>query len=686
MFDTLIKNGRLVDGSKIEVAIEKGMIKAVAAEINQPAQEVVDLEGKYYLSAGWIDDHVHCYEKMNLYYDYPDQIGVEKGVTTVIDAGTTGAENIREFYQLTKSVKTNVYALMNISKWGIVKQDELADLTKIQEDLVSTALAELPEFIVGIKARMSKTVVGENGIKPLELAKKIQTENNDLPLMVHIGSAPPELEEVLSRMERGDVLTHCFNGKPNGILDPKTDQIKNFVWDAYNNGVVFDIGHGTDSFNFHVAETALKAGMKATSISTDIYIRNRTNGPVFDLATTLEKLRVVGYSWEEIIEKVTAVPARNFHLKNKGQLAVNYDADLTIFEIVENEKELKDSNGFTRIAKEQILPIKTIIGGEHFFEMSDLAIKTGAYLSQLLKVEDAQIVSSASAGIAQSVAALIGQGDMYHVYHPYTEKIARREIIIPKGHNVDYGTPVEVMVAQGGGKVIEAGYANMCTPEHVSMMITEKTAALLYIKSHHAVQKSMLTVAEMVEVAKAHRLPLIVDAAAEEDLFKYSEMGVDLVIYSGAKAIEGPSAGLVIGKNKYIQWIRLQSKGIGRAMKIGKDNILGFTQALEDYLKNGSESGDSMKQRLAPFVNAINQLPDLSAKIVQDGAGRDIYRASVTINGDKSAKEVIQELKARNPAVYTREYQANNGIIEFDIRSVSQNEMEKIIKRLREIM
>ena len=363
MFDTLIKNGRLVDGSKIEVAIEKGMIKAVATEINQPAQEVVDLEGKYYLSAGWIDDHVHCYEKMNLYYDYPDQIGVEKGVTTVIDAGTTGAENIREFYQLTKSVKTNVYALMNISKWGIVKQDELADLTKIQEDLVSTALAELPEFIVGIKARMSKTVVGENGIKPLELAKKIQSENNDLPLMVHIGSAPPELEEVLSRMERGDVLTHCFNGKPNGILDPKTDQIKNFVWDAYNNGVVFDIGHGTDSFNFHVAETALKAGIKTTAISTDIYIRNGTNGPIFDLATTLEKLRVVGYSWEEIIEKVTAVPARNFHLKNKGQLAVNYDADLTIFEIVENEKELKDSNGFTRIAKEQILPIKTIIGG-----------------------------------------------------------------------------------------------------------------------------------------------------------------------------------------------------------------------------------------------------------------------------------------------------------------------------------
>lgn len=92
------------------------------------------------------------------------------------------------------------------------------------------------------------------------------------------------------------------------------------------------------------------------------------------------------------------------------------------------------------------------------------------------------------------------------------------------------------MVAQGGGKVIEAGYANMCTPEHVSMMITEKTAALLYIKSHHAVQKSMLTVAEMVEVAKAHRLPLIVVQLRKKIYSNIAEMGVDLVIYSWGKS------------------------------------------------------------------------------------------------------------------------------------------------------
>ncbi len=326
-------------------------------------------------------------------------------------------------------------------------------------------------------------------------------------------------------------------------------------------------------------------------------------------------------------------------------------------------------------------------GGEHFFEMSELSVQTGALLANLLKVEDAQIVSSASAGIAQSVAALIGKGSLYHAYHPYTEKIEQREIVLPKGHNVDYGTPVEVMVAQGGGEVVEAGYANMCSPEHVEMMISEKTAAdSIHQKPPYRAKKYADGWPKRQKVAQRHKVPLIVDAAAEEDLFKYTEAGADLVIYSGAKAIEGPSAGLVVGKKEYIDWVRLQGKGIGRAMKIGKDNILGFTQAVEEYLAHGSESGASMQERLKPFVEAINNLSDLTAKIVQDGAGRDIYRASVKVDGRKTAKEVIQALKAESPAIYTREYQANNGIIEFDIRSVNQEEMNKIVQRLQEIM
>ncbi|WP_086314197.1 dihydroorotase [Enterococcus sp. 7F3_DIV0205] len=362
-YDLIIKNGRTIEGKPIEIAINAGKIAKVADKIEADGKELIELSADTYLSAGWIDDHVHCFEKMTLYYDFPDEIGVKKGVTTVIDAGTTGAENIHEFYDLAKQAKTNVYALVNISKWGIVEQDELADLSKVKEELVHKALTELPDFVVGIKARMSKTVIGDNGITPLEMAKKIQKENNDLPLMVHIGSAPPELNKILAHMTKGDVLTHCFNGKPNGILDQSTNKVKDFAWAAYNKGVVFDIGHGTDSFNFHVAETALAEGMKATSISTDIYIRNREKGPVHDLATTMEKLRVVGYDWPEIIEKVTEAPAENFRFETKGHLKEGYDGDITIFTIEAGQKTLTDSNGFTREAKELIKPVKTIIGG-----------------------------------------------------------------------------------------------------------------------------------------------------------------------------------------------------------------------------------------------------------------------------------------------------------------------------------
>ncbi len=364
MLDLVVRNGKTIDGKKMEIGISDGKIVAVTEKIDQETRKEIVLTDDQYISAGWIDDHVHCYEKMTLYYDYPDEVGVKRGVTTVIDAGTTGAENIGDFCELAKKSKTNVYALLNISKWGIVEQDELADLTKVQRDAVRTAIDKFPEFIVGLKARMSKTVIGSSGIEPLRLAKQFQHEYGELPLMVHVGSAPPELSEILDLMEKGDVLTHCFNGKENGIFDREKQQIKDFVWDAYTKGIVFDIGHGTDSFNFDVAKQALREGMKSTSISSDIYVRNRENGPVYDLATTMEKLFVVGYSWKEILTQVTERPAESFHLTTKGKLAVGYDADMTIFTIKHSEKELIDSNGNTCKASQEILPMETIIGGQ----------------------------------------------------------------------------------------------------------------------------------------------------------------------------------------------------------------------------------------------------------------------------------------------------------------------------------
>lgn len=327
-------------------------------------------------------------------------------------------------------------------------------------------------------------------------------------------------------------------------------------------------------------------------------------------------------------------------------------------------------------------------GDTHFFEIADLVDQTGAFIAKQLGAESAVVVNSASAGIAEAIAGLIGHGERYHAYHPFDARYQKREVVMPKGHNVDYGAPEEVMIELGGGHLVEAGYANMCTPEHVDMMITDQTVAVLYVKSHHAVQKSMLTIKEALDVAHAHQLPLILDAAAEEDLKQYVDMGVDIVIFSGAKALEGPASGLVFGKKQYIDWLKLQSVGIGRAMKIGKENILGFTAALTHYLEVGPESGEDMKKRLTPFVDALNDLPHIHVTAVQDSAGREIYRAALSVDEDspKNAKQITTELKSGDPAIYTREYRANEGIIEFDIRAVDQAEMDAITSRLQEIL
>lgn len=360
-----IKNGKTINNEPIEILIQDKKIKKISKKIEETIRpdETIDLKGESYVSSGWIDAHTHCYDNMTLYGDDPDKIGYLTGVTTVVDAGSTGANNVEDFYHLSRSAKTNVYSLLNISKTGIIAQNELTDLDKIDKGLVKKRLEEFPNFLLGIKARISQSVVGEQGILPLIEAKKIQKENNNIPLMVHIGSAPPNLEDVLAQLEKNDILTHCYNGKANGILT-EDNEIKDFVWDAYNNGILFDVGHGTDSFNFNTAKIAKDNQLICHTVSSDIYRRNRMNGPVIDFSTIIEKMIAIGFSMEAILPMITNRPAEMLNLNNKGRLLEGYDADITIFDMIEANKKLEDSNGNIEQTNTVIDPIHTIVEGK----------------------------------------------------------------------------------------------------------------------------------------------------------------------------------------------------------------------------------------------------------------------------------------------------------------------------------
>ena len=364
MFDLLLRRARLVDDTLTDIAIQDGKIAALG-EISAPARKTVVLDGKYYVSAGWIDSHVHCYPNSPIYHDEPDSVGIATGVTTVIDAGSTGADDVDDFYQLTRKAATDVYALLNISRVGLIAQNELANMANIDAEAVKQAVARHPDFIVGLKARMSSSVVGENGITPLERGKAIQKENGDLPLMVHIGNNPPNLDEIAELLSSGDIITHCYNGKPNRILTPE-GELRSSIVRALKRGVRLDVGHGTASFSFEVARRAIAMGILPHTISSDIYCRNRIDGPVRSLALVMSKFLAIGMSLPQVIDCVTTHAADGLRLTHKGRLVVGYDADLTLFTLAQTPTVLLDAEKESLQADKILLPLAAIRAGKGY--------------------------------------------------------------------------------------------------------------------------------------------------------------------------------------------------------------------------------------------------------------------------------------------------------------------------------
>ncbi len=315
----------------------------------------------------------------------------------------------------------------------------------------------------------------------------------------------------------------------------------------------------------------------------------------------------------------------------------------------------------------------------------------GKKIGEMVGCEDACVTSSASAAIALATASLICGNNLSMVHHLFDElpRISKREVILLKGHNVDFGAPISEMVQLGGGRVVEVGYANGSKIEDIAHAVNPNTLAILFVKSHHCVQKDMVDVEEVVKLANSLQVPCIIDAAAEEDLSRYMAMGADFVCYSGAKAIEGPTSGFAACRTTELASnMRLQYKGIGRAMKIGKEGTMGLLQAMKEYL-NGEHQSVVTKEHLKPFIEKINEIPGCSAVLVQDEAGREIYRAKISFNKDVygySAKEMIGRLQEGEYAIYTRDYQANIGSLAIDPRPLnSLEELEYIYKRISDI-
>lgn len=362
----LLTGGLLLDKSeglhrdKKDVLLGGGRIQKIADHIDpEPDMKVMDLKGKI-VAPGFIDIHAHVFPGCPGLGLEPERVGVATGVTCICDAGTAGPENIEEFIEtVIKPSKTRIFSEMHFSRQGLFIKPEADDTAKFDIDLAEKTYYKYKDYIVAIKARASNTTVGKLGIAPIREAKKLSSRIG-IPLYVHIGNPLPTIEDVLEVMQKGDMITHSFHGKINGLLE--NGRIKPETQAARDRGVLFDVGHGVASFNFNTAKAAFSQGFYPDVISTDLHIQN-VDGPVFTLTRTMDKMMALGISLEDCVEKVTANPAAIFSMKELGKLKEGYLADITVFHLEDGSYDYKDSDGNELKGTVSICPDCAIVDG-----------------------------------------------------------------------------------------------------------------------------------------------------------------------------------------------------------------------------------------------------------------------------------------------------------------------------------
>lgn len=342
----VLKNGKVYDSrcnlnDITNIWIEDGVITYIGCDLNKNSN-VIDCTNKI-IVPGIIDMHTHCFPSKTDLGIMADEIGIKHCISSIVDAGSCGCDDLEDFKNdVIKTNETSIYSFINYSKVGLVYGNkELSKVENIDEEQLERCIKENRCLIKGIKLRASESVVGELGFLPIkkgkEFAKKI-----GLPVMVHIGNMPPKIEEVLQILEEGDILTHSFHGKVGGILDEHKN-IKPIVQQKYDEGILFDVGHGAASFDFRIAKAAIDQGIIPSLISSDLHARNyKTKIKSFE--EIMSKLYACHMKITDIIDAVSINSAKV--LKVNNEIRVGNIADLNILSIEENEKlEVIDSNG-----------------------------------------------------------------------------------------------------------------------------------------------------------------------------------------------------------------------------------------------------------------------------------------------------------------------------------------------------
>lgn len=349
-YDLMLKGGHVVDpknniSAVRDVAIKDGKIAAVQANIPaNRAAKAVDVSGLY-VTPGLVDLHVHVYAGTGTQYTgpssvRPDDHSFRSGVTTMVDAGSSGWRNFEDFKSLIiDRAQTRVLALLNIVGAGMAGPPEQSLDDMDPAKAVETA-AKYKSIIVGFK---TAHYAGPEWT-PVENAVKAG-EKTGMPIMVDFGQfrlERPFEELVTKKLRPGDMYTHMFlTAVP--MLDNQ-GRLRPFLAEARKRGVLFDVGHGGGSFLFRQAVPAIKQGFLPDSISTDLHIGSM-NGAMTTMLITMSKFLNMGMTLDDVILRSTWNPARQIKRLELGHLSVGAPADVAVLRLSKGDYGFVDVNG-----------------------------------------------------------------------------------------------------------------------------------------------------------------------------------------------------------------------------------------------------------------------------------------------------------------------------------------------------
>lgn len=318
-------------------------------------------EPEVYLSPGFIDLHTHILDGFGVFGTEADGIGYTRGTCLTVDAGTVGAYTIKGFRKYVEpTIRTNVKLFLCISPIGVIFHHEYNAMQYLDADEAACVAMENRDIVSGIKVRIGSEVIRHEGIEPLRLASEAARKAG-IPLMVHVGGLPPYITQVEPFMEKGDIITHCFNGRGGDMWNTDgspTDAVQKML----DRGVILDVGHGGGSFSFDVCERAIRhGGLPLFCVGSDLHSGSRRKYAM-SLPDVMSKMYGIGLPLNDLLYGVTALPAQILRLNDWCSLDRMENA--TLFRIENHEAQYEDCHNATRTYQKRIAPVGVILRGE----------------------------------------------------------------------------------------------------------------------------------------------------------------------------------------------------------------------------------------------------------------------------------------------------------------------------------